>query len=267
MSDHVLDPVRSARPQARRRVAWHHAAWRQYRLERKMFWRNPSAAFFNFLLPLLFLALFGAIFADDEANLQVIVPGIAGMAVMSTTFSALAMNITYLRESGVLKRIHGTPLPTSAYLAGIAGNAITNTALQVTLITAAGSVVFGLDWPHDWAELVVFVVLGVACFASLGVALSHAIPNFDSAPAYVNAVFLPVIFISGVFYDADNAPGFLRGIAEALPLKHLIDGLSGAMVGGAGLADNASGLLVLALWTAAGCVLAVRGFSWDARRR
>jgi len=267
VSDHVLDPVSRARPRARGRVAWRQAAWRQYRLERKMFWRNPSAAFFNFLLPLLFLALFGAIFAGQEADLQVIVPGIAGMAVMSTTFSALAMNITYLRESGVLKRIHGTPLPTSAYLAGIAGNAITNTALQVGLITLAGSVVFGLDWPHDWAALVVFVVLGVGCFASLGVALSHAIPNFDSAPAYVNAVFLPVIFISGVFYDADNAPGFLRGIAEALPLKHLIDGLSGAMVSGAGLRDNASGLLVLALWGGAGFVLAVRGFSWDSRRR
>ena len=93
---------------------------------------------------------------------------------------------------------------------------------------------FGLDWPQDWVSLAVFVALGVVCFASLGVALSHAIPNFDSAPAYVNAAFLPVIFISGVFYDADNAPGFLRGIAEALPLKHLIDGLSGAMVTGAG---------------------------------
>jgi ABC-2 type transport system permease protein len=188
------------------------------------------------------------------------------MAVMSTTFSALAMNLTYLRESGVLKRIRGTPLPTSAYLAGIAGNAVTNTAIQVALITVAGSVVFGLDWPSDWVALVVFVVLGVVCFASLGVALSHAIPNFDSAPAYVNAVFLPVIFISGVFYDADDAPEFLRGIAEALPLKHLIDGLSGAMVTGEGLGDNVAALGVLALWTAVGLVLAIRGFSWEARK-
>jgi ABC-2 type transport system permease protein len=266
MSDHALDePARRARSH-RTAVRWHQAAWRQYRLERKMFWRNPSAAFFNFLLPLIFLALFGAIFADREADLQVIVPGIAGMAVMSTTFSALAMTLTYLRESGVLKRLRGTPLPTSAYLAGIAGNAITNTALQVALITGAGSLVFGLDWPQDWAALVVFVVIGVVCFASLGVALSHAIPNFDSAPAYVNAVFLPVIFISGVFFDADHAPGFLRAIAEVLPLKHLIDGLSGAMVTGDGLASNAPALLVLALWAAAGIVLAVRGFSWDARR-
>jgi ABC-2 type transport system permease protein len=126
--------------------------------------------------------------------------------------------------------------------------------------------VFGLDWPADWLELVVFVALGVVCFASLGVALSHAIPNFDSAPAYVNAVFLPVIFISGVFYDADNAPKVLRDVAEVLPLKHVIDGLSGAMVTGRGLGDNAVAVLVVALWAAAGIVLAIRGFSWDARR-
>jgi ABC-2 type transport system permease protein len=60
-------------------------AWRQYRLERRMFWRNPSAAFFNFVLPLLFLFLLGAILADNQDALNVIVPGIAGMSVMSTT--------------------------------------------------------------------------------------------------------------------------------------------------------------------------------------
>jgi ABC-2 type transport system permease protein len=265
MSEHALDRVRTA-PRPRGAVPWRRAAWRQYRLERRMFWRNPSAAFFNFLLPLLFLALFGAIFAGDPDTLQVIVPGIAGMSVMSTTFSALAMNITYLREAGILKRVHGTPLPTSAYLAGIAGSAITNTALQVGLITAAGATLFGLDWPRDWPALVVFVVVGVWCFAALGVALSHAIPNFDSAPAYVNAAFLPLIFISGVFYDADHAPRLLRDVAQALPLKHLIDGLSGAMVTGHGVEDNVVALAVVLLWAAAGSVVAVRGFSWEARR-
>jgi ABC-2 type transport system permease protein len=231
-----------------------------------MFWRNPTAAFFNFLLPLLFLALFGAIFAGDEETLQVIVPGIAGMAVMSTTFSALAMNLTYLREMGILKRVRGTPLPTTAYLAGIGGSAVTNTALQVGIITVAGTLAFGLEWPRDWGALVVFVVAGVWCFATLGVALSHAIPNFESAPAYVNAAFLPVIFISGVFYDADDAPRLLRDVAQALPLKHLIDGLSGAMVTGRGVGEELAALGMLALWGALGTALAVRGFSWDARR-
>jgi ABC-2 type transport system permease protein len=241
-------------------------AWRQYRLERRMFWRNPSAAFFNFLLPLIFLAMFGAIFAGEQADLDVIVPGIAGMSVMSTTFTALAMNLTSLRELGILKRIRGTPMPSSAYLAALAGHAVTNTALQVGIVTVAGRFLFGTGWPRDWGALVVFVVLGAACFAALGVALSHAIPNVDSAPAYVNAVFLPLIMISGVVYDAADAPAFLHDIANGLPLKHLIDGLSGAMVKGVGLGGHVTALLVLTVWGAVGAVLAIRGFSWDRHR-
>src|SRR4051795_13241756 len=120
--------------------------WKQYRLERKLFWRNPSAAFFNFLLPLLFLGFFGAIFHGERDSLQVLLPGIAGMAVMSTTFNALAFNISALRELGILKRVRGTPLPTSAYLAGIFGSAVTNTVAQITIISVAGKVLFGLDW-------------------------------------------------------------------------------------------------------------------------
>ena len=240
--------------------------WRQYRLERRMFWRNPSAAFFNFALPLLFLALFGAIFSGDQKTLNVIVPGIAGLAVMSTTFSALAMNLTFLREQGVLKRMRGTPLPGASYLGGIAANAVTNAAIQIALVVLAGRVFFGIGWPKDWLELVVFLVVGVICLATLGVAWSHVIPNFDAAPAYVNIVFLPVIFISGVFYDVDRTPAFLRDIAQALPLTHIIDGLSGAMVTGRGLADNLSALLIVAVWAVAGIALAVRGFSWEQRR-
>ena len=241
-------------------------AWRQFRLERRMFWRNPSAAFFNFALPLLFLFLFGAIFAGNQDALDVIVPGIAGLAVMSTTFSALAMNLTFLREQGVLKRMRGTPLPSGAYVAGIAANAVTNALIQIAIVVVAGRAFFGVGWPREWVALAVFVVAGVACLAALGVAWSHVIPNFDAAPAYVNIVFLPVIFISGVFYDVDDAPQFLRDLAQALPLTHVIDGLSGAMVEGTGLADHLSDLAVIAVWALAGTVLAVRGFSWESRR-
>lgn len=240
--------------------------WRQYRLERRMFWRNPSAAFFNFFLPLVILAFLGAILSGDQKSLNIIVPGIAGMAIVATTFSTLAYNMTFLREQGILKRIHGTPLPGSAYLGGIVASAITNAAIEVALIVVAGKVFFGLPWPQDWLALAAFLALGVTAFAALGVAFSHVIPNFDSAPAYVNAVFLPLIFISGVFYDADNAPAFLRDIGAALPLTRLIDGLSGAMVTGQGLSDTLTSLAVLGLWAAAGVILAVRGFSWEQRR-
>src|SRR5207237_5930975 len=154
--------------------------WRQYRLERRMFWRNPSAAFFNFLLPLLFLAAGGAILSGNQHDLNLLVPSIAGMAVMATTFTALAYNVVFLRERGVLKRIRGAPLPTRSYFGGVAANAVTNAALQIAIIVLASRILFGIGWPSDWLELIVFVTLGVVCLASLGVAFAHVIPNFES---------------------------------------------------------------------------------------
>jgi ABC-2 type transport system permease protein len=231
-----------------------------------MFWRNPSAAFFGVVLPLGLLAIFGAVFAGRDEDLDVIVPGIAAMSVMSATFTSLAYNLTTLRERGILKRLRGTPLPTSAYLAGLAGNAVANAFLQVAIVLVVGHVLLGVSWPGDWFALVVFVIAGVVCFALLGIALSHAIPNPESAPAYVNAIFLPQILIAGVFYDAENAPSIIHDIAQALPLTHLVDGLSGAIVDDQGLTHHWVALLVLGWWAAIGGVLAVRGFSWEARR-
>jgi ABC-2 type transport system permease protein len=242
-------------------------SWRQYRLERKMFWRNPSAAFFNFLLPLLFLTGAGAILAGNQHQLNRLIPAIAGMSVMSTTFTALAYNIVFLRERGMLKRIHGTPLPALSYFGGVTANAVTNTTLQIGIVVLAGKLIFGIGWPRDWAELVVFVLAGVISLAALGVAFAHAIPNFESTAAYVNAVFLPVVFISFYVFDSPSAPGFLRQIAEALPLKPLIDGLYGAFITGSGLGNQLDALAVITLWGVFGLYFAVRGFSWEQRSR
>ena len=235
-------------------------AWQQFRLERKMFWRNPSAAFFNFLLPILLLVLTATAFNVADEGLEVLIPGVAGMGVLATTFTSLAYNLTWLRDDGVLKRIRGTPMPPIAYVGGLIGSAGLNAVLQVAIVVTIGNLVYGVEWPQNPALLALFTVLGLVCFSALGIAFSHLIPNEEAAPAYTNAVFLPLIFISGVFYSADELPTALKVIAEALPLKHLIDGLSEAIVGGG---DAGTAVLVLAGWTVAGVVLAVRFFRWE----
>ena len=239
-------------------------AWRQFRFERRLFWRNPSAAFFNFMLPLAFLLLVASVFArGDREQFDVLVPGIAGMAVMSTTFTALAFNITFLREQGILKRMRGTPVPAGSYLGGLLASSVMNAAVQVLLVVAIGHWLYGLPWPREPLALAAFTALGVLAFGALGVAFSHAIPNFDSAPAYVNAVFLPAIFISGVFYSAAELPAPLEALAVVLPLKHVIDGLAGAIVIGQGPLELPLATLPLLAWAAVGLVLAVWSFRWE----
>jgi len=72
--------------------------------------------------------------------------------------------------------------------------------------------------------------------------------------------------ISGVFYSSDSLPAGLAAVAEALPLKHVIDGFSDAIVTGQGLSHELGALAVLAGWGAVGMAIAIRGFRWDARR-
>jgi len=238
-------------------------AWREFRFQRRMFWRNPSAAFFNFAMPLIFLVLIASAFGLDQDGLNEVVPGIAGMSVMAATFTGLAFNITFQREQGILKRIRGTPEPSVSYFGGVVGNAVFNALIQVAIIVLLGKLFYGISWPKDWVELVVIALLGVTAFAALGIAMAHVIPNFDSAAAYVNAIFLPMIFISGTFYSTDHLPRAIEAVAEVLPLKHVIDGFVGALVTGDELGDNLTAVAVLVIWCAGGITLAVRYFRWE----
>jgi ABC-2 type transport system permease protein len=79
----------------------------------------------------------------------------------------------------------------------------------------------------------------------------------------VNAVFLPAIFVSGVFYSTDSLPAVLDAVANALPLKHVIDGLSAGIVTGASVGYEVTALAVVSGWAVAGVYLAVRFFRWD----
>ena len=153
----ALGRKRPARPGARGSL---YLAWQQFRLERKMFWRNPSAAFFNFLLPLLLLVLTATAFGVADEELDVLIPGVAGMGILATTFTSLAFNLTWLRDEGILKRIRGTPMPPTAYVAGLIGSAALNAVLQVAIVVTIGNLVYGVDWPHDPALLVLFTAPG-----------------------------------------------------------------------------------------------------------
>jgi ABC-2 type transport system permease protein len=238
--------------------------WRQFRLERKQFWRNPTAAFFNFVLPIVFLLIIGAL--TGQSNRDIVIPGIAGMNVMASTFNALGMNLTFRREQGLLKRIRGTPMPTGSYLGGILGNVAFNATLQVVLVVLAGKLLFGLPWPQHWGELAIFTVVGVFAFSALGVAFSHVIPNFDAAPAYTNFVYLPSILIGGVFFDPATSSAVLSDIARVMPISHFVEGMRGAIRVDGGLSHHTGDLAVLALWGAVGLWFAIRGFSWEQRR-
>jgi ABC-2 type transport system permease protein len=240
-------------------------ALRQIAYENRAFWRNPPAAFFTFVFPLLFMLIFNVLFGADAARF--FTPAIIVFGVVTATFTNLAMSISIVRDAGVLKRVRGTPLPPWAYLAGRIGHAVLVALLLVVIVAAFGALVYSVPVPWDaLPSLVLLLAVAAAAFSALGLGVAGLIPNADAAPAIVNAVVLPVLFISNVFIQMDNAPGWLDTVSHLLPVRHFADAMLDLYRLGADAGVPWAAIGVIAAWGVIGVALALRFFSWEPRR-
>ena len=249
------------------------AGW-QVRYEQRSFWRNRRAAFFALAFPLLYLVVFGAlthgVTLDVRGGLALIdfyVPGIVTYAMVLTAFNSTALAFAFRRSGGAFKRVRLTPLPWGAYVAGVLLSTTLVVAASVALMLVVGVAAFGA---HVRAEtlpgLVATLALGTACMTTLGVAGSRIVRRPESGGmGILMAITLPLTFISNIWFPIDGAPGWVRAIGDAFPLKPLADAVAAAFdpsTPAPGLAG--AELLVLAAWTVAGAVLmatTLRGMS------
>jgi ABC-2 type transport system permease protein len=240
---------------------------RELRTDQRLFWRSREAAFFTFLLPIILLVLLGSVYGDDEIEgvgaTTYLLAGLLGYGVVSTAFASLAISLVIRRESGVLKRIRGTPLPTGVYLAALVASTLIIVALEAIAQILVGRFVLDAEWPQAPASFVLALVLGSLSFAALGLALTGLIRSAEGSSAVVNAIYLPATFISGVFFSVEAMPRLLEALAAFLPLTYLLELLRDAFVDGRGLGASPEAVGVLLVWGALGAVLAVRMFRWE----
>ena len=240
---------------------------RQVRYENLAFWRNPAAAFFTFVFPLLFMVIFNVLFGGGEDGGRFFTPAIIVFSVITATFTNIAMSLTMARDEGILKRIRGTPLPAWAYLGGRILHAAGVALLLVVIVAAFGAVFYGV--PVPWAQLpalLVTLLLGAATFCALGLAVAAFVPNADAAPAVVNAAILPLLFISNVFIPLQNAPEWINVVSEIFPVRHFADAMLRIYdVDTLGAGFSNGDLAVMAIWGVIGLFVAARFFSWEPR--
>jgi ABC-2 type transport system permease protein len=249
-------------------------ALHQFRFDQKTFWRNPASVFFTVLLPVMFLLIFATIFGNDRieelgdiTTPTYYVPAILTLAVVSATMQSLAISLTVDRQSGLLKRTRGTPLPSSLFIAGRVGNAVVVSVLSLIVVSAIGRVVYdvAIPWERLPAVLVTLVV-GAAAFSCMGFALTAAIPSEDAAAPITNFALLPLYFLSGVFIPESEIPDGVLAFADLFPIRHFFEAFFTAwnpLTTGAGV--EWGNLAVVAAWGALGLAVALRFFRWEPR--
>jgi len=246
----------------------------QVRYTNKTFWRNPASAFFIFAFPLMFLVIFTALLGHGTIRVSPVkvvdistyyVAAMASFGVISACYTNIAISVSFQRDTGVLKRMNGTPLPSSAYFGARMLHALSVAVLLVVITAGFGRLLYSASIPTGLTLLrfLVMLLVGAASFCALGLAITAVIPNADAAPAIVNASILPLLFLSGVFIPlGSNAPAWIVWIARIFPVWHFAQGMQAGFLG---TAFSWTDVLVVAAWGLAGLLASVRFFSWEPR--
>jgi ABC-2 type transport system permease protein len=245
--------------------------------ELRCFFRSREALFFTLAFPVMLLALFGAIFGNQEVQpglkyAQVLLSGIMASGLASVTFVNLAISIAAERDSGDLKRLAATPMPKAAYFIGKFIQTLVTMLIEFVLILLVGVVLYGCTVPSSigrWVTFAWVTVLGAAAASLLGLAMSSVPKNAKAAAPIVNLPFVALQFLSGVFVSfADLSPA-LRGFASFFPLKWIAQGYRSVFLPDSFLKVEPGGSWqhlqtagVLLVWIVVGTLLCIRTFRW-----
>ena len=234
--------------------------------------RTPRTAFFTFIFPAVLL-----VFIDGTTSgtvkaaggsvdaAQYFTPSLAIFGLSFGCYTSLIFAIPRARERGILKRVRGTPVQPSVYLASLIAVALLAGVGSVVVLVLLGVAKFGVHlYPTLLPVALVTILAGGLCLCALGLAVSSFVDSAELAPVVANITLLPITFISGVFAPLHDAPQWLTSLASFFPLRHLVDAFTATFsphTTGSGFAPK--DLAVLVAWTVAGAIVAVRRFRWE----
>jgi ABC-type multidrug transport system permease subunit len=234
-------------------------------------WRTRIAFIFTFLFPLTFLVVLGAIAGNDMIStdssvrvMQFVTPSAAVMGALFGAYPTVASSLADARERGVLKRVHGTPLPGWVYLAGRIGAAVIFALGSLALMLVVGVVAYDvqIQW-HAMPATAVTVLAAVTSFAALGVAVAGLARSATVAQAVSIATAVMLSMVSGVMGYGDM-PTWADRIAQIFPVKPFNDALAEQFDPFAtGNGWDLGALAVIGGWAAGAVVVALLTFRWE----
>jgi ABC-2 type transport system permease protein len=193
--------------------------------------------------------------------IDILTPGVLALAVLSTSFTSLAIATGFERRYNVLKRLGAAPLPRWGLLIGKIGAVLVVEAVQLLVLTSVAQLV---GWrPHGGLAavgwLVLLVLLGTAAFGTLGLLIAGTL-RAEATLAVANLVYVVLLVGGGLLVPLTRYPGSTHRFLELLPSGALGEGLRTVF---AGQAPDGLAIAVLVVWAVGAGAITVRTFRWE----
>ncbi|MCD0482783.1 ABC transporter permease [Streptacidiphilus sp. ASG 303] len=203
---------------------------------------------------------------EDESikAIQFFTPGLLGWAIATGAVFSAALTLVSWRKKRLLRRLRLAPVSAGAIVASRVGVSLLTGLVQTAIfISVATLPFFGLRLTGHWWLAVPLVVCGIIAFMSIGLVVGAVAKTEEAANGMAQSIVLPMSFLSGSFFSMDDAPSWLKGISEVLPLRHLVTSVQSVLTRGGGFGDALPTMGGLLLFAAVLTGIAWRLFSWE----
>lgn len=233
--------------------------------------RIPAFSVLSLGMPVMFFALFNGIFGREAEN------GVSGSEYILVSYATYAVANVMVYNFGIgianergrkldlLQRAMPLPPMVAAVAQVLSALAFAFIALLILFAYAflVGGVRLGAT---TWLDLLWRLLIGSFPMIGIGMAIGYGVgPN--AAPAVVNVFYLPMAFLSGIFFPLRLMPDVLQKIGHVLPTYHYAQLGYGTL--GHSVADEGAGtaFVWLAAWTVILFAIAVRIYRVDETRK
>lgn len=235
----------------------------QTRLELSLLVRNGEQLLLTLVIPILLLLL--GTRADMVVDLgtkdpiDVVAPGVLALAIMSTSFTSLAIATGFERRYGVLKRLGASPLPRVGL---VAAKILAVAIVELVQICVLVAIALAIGWSpahSGWVWLPAIVVLGTAAFGALALLIAGTL-RAEATLALANLIYVVLLVGGAVIVPASRFPGPLEAFVGWLPSGALGEGLRDTFATGS---PELLSLVVLAVWAIVASIVTIKTFKWE----
>jgi len=243
--------------------------WKLAWAEIKIYLRQPEAAFFTLVFPMLLLFLFGSIYGNKpnpffggRGMVDVSTPAYLAMIIGSTGLMSIAITVSSYREKGVLRRYRATPLQPAAILASQVIVNFLMTLFGGVLLIVFARLVYGLHFEGRPLDVLFGFTLSTLSFFAAGFLLASVARTARVANILGMVLYFPNLFLSGATIPKQTFPPALKAVSQFIPLTHVVNLLQGLWIGNS-LAAHVLELTVLAGLLVLGVAVSAKAFRWE----
>lgn len=201
--------------------------------------------------------------ALNLSYIDFLVPGILAMMIMSNNMNGVAGQIAAWRERGILRRMQGTTLRASTFIAAQITARLMLNGMQALIVLAVAHLVFDVSVNGSWVSLITFVILGTLAFMAIGFIIAGIAKTPESAAPIAGFLSFPMLFLGGVFFPVRDMPDYLQPIVNIIPISHLSHALRETMNVGTSFMALGSEALILGCWIIGAFIVASYTFKWE----